>query len=302
MENTLDSKILEQSLRECGMITTCGGQGVGKSHENKMTICRYVKDNIVTKVRGRKVLIVDTQGEYSSNEFGKDGIPALEVKLLKLADVRAWCMSDLVEVRRIDVRSLHITEKLELLGIVMSNVKKCLLVLEDLNKIVLSVTHLQDIVSNLIGLRHSAVDVIVSFQSLRAVEPRILDNSRYIRLHYVSGDVANLKNKLGEPEIFKLAQLMVNKRFYDATNLYNQKKINEFEWKKRKSFFVYISTNPYRLEGAFSRAEFEDACVKFLKINKSRLRDQMEITGCSQEQALRNEIIQMTAEYYGNKN
>lgn len=302
MSTLMESKkTFSSGGRECAMMTIIGAQGVGKSVKNKKVICAYAKDDIVNKVRGRKVLILDTQGEYGSSEFGKDGIPPLTVKTIAVKDVHNWCRSSVVEVRRIDLKQLHIDEKLKILNYVSQHVTQCLMVLEDINKIILSMTHMKDVISSLIGLRHSAVDVIISFQSLRAVEPRIFDNSSYVRLHYVSGSAAAVKDKVGEPEAFIIAQLIVKKRYHDATNQYKRKEISELEWKKRKSFFVYIHTKPFKIEGAFSRQEFIEACKKFLRIDKKRIRDEIEIAGSSQEEAENNQVEELINEYYGNE-
>ncbi|MFK5165234.1 hypothetical protein, partial [Propionibacterium freudenreichii] len=81
------------------------------------------------------------------------------------------------------MKSLHIDEKLQILEYVCHISRNCMLVLEDINKIVLDMSHMKNIVSGLISLRHKAVDIIVSYQSLRAVEPRILANCKYVRMH-----------------------------------------------------------------------------------------------------------------------
>lgn len=283
METTQHNTIT-QTGRECGMMVAVATQGTGKTHQNKILICKYVKDNLETKVRGRKTLILDTNGEFPSSEFGKNGIPALSVKLLAVKDVKAWCLSPFVEARRIDMKSLSIDQKMEVLNYVCQVVRNCLLVLEDINTIVLDITHMKNVVSSLVNLRHKAVDVIVSYQSLRAVEPRILANCRYVRMHYLTEDVDNVKGKLGEPEVFKIAQFIVNQKYFTGN----------------KRFFLYVHTNPHKIEGAFNKNDFKSACAKYLQINKKRLRDEMDITGCSMAQAIENQSEQMFQQYYAN--
>ena len=46
--------------REAGMQVCIGSQGVGKTYLNMHIIKEYIQDNIATKVKGRKVLIFDT--------------------------------------------------------------------------------------------------------------------------------------------------------------------------------------------------------------------------------------------------
>jgi hypothetical protein len=289
--------------REFGMELVAGTQGAGKTYQTKKFIVQYSQDNLQTKVRGRKVLIMDSQGEYGKNEFGKDGIPELDVKLLKLRDVGDWCKSDIVDVRRIDMKGpikSDIDYAMEILSYVTQRVSHCLLVLEDTNKITLSVTHAKKIISSLIGLRHSAVDVIASFQSLRAIEPRLYDNSKYVRLHYVSGSIDAISNKVGEIEAFQIAHLIVKKRYSEANQLYRDNKITEQEWKKRKSFFVYVHTQPFKIEGPFTLDEFMDAARKFLIFEKRRLKEEMLINNIDKNKALENEAHNLFNEYYGN--
>lgn len=284
---TPPSETVKQSYRECGMLVTCAAQGTGKTYQNKILICSYVKDKLDIKVRGRKCLILDTNGEYDTSEFGKDGIPPLTVKRIAVKDVKAWCRATNIpaECRRIDMKSLHIDEKLAILDYVAQVARNILIVLEDINTIVLDITHMKNIVSSLVNLRHKAVDVIVSYQSLRAVEPRILANCRYLRLHYSIGNFDDIKGKLSEPEIFKVAQLIINKKYYTGD----------------KRFFLYIHTNPHKIEGPFTKADFLEACGNYLKINRKRLRDEMEISGCTLDVATANQSLQMYNEFYGNK-
>lgn len=286
--------------RECGMMIAVGAQSHGKSVQNKKTIVSYVKDKVENKVRGRKVLILDTQSEYRSDEFGKDGIGQLTVKTIAVKDVKNWCKHGPIEARRIDMKLLHIDEKLEILKYVCQSVSNILLVCEDVNKIILSMTHMKDIISSFIGLRHSATDVILSFQSLRAVEPRLFDNSYCIRLHYVSGSVAAIKDKIDEPEAMAIALLIVKKRYINATTALRRGEISESDWKIKKGFFVYVYTKPFRIEGAFSKKEFIDACSKYLRIDKKRLREESDIAGSSPADALKNQVEELVTEYYGN--
>jgi hypothetical protein len=281
----METKTAEKTFRECGMMVTVAAQGTGKTHQNKILICHYVKDKLHSKVRGRKVLILDSNGEYASNTFGINGIPTLDVKRIAVKDVSDWCRSNLVECRRIDMKTLSIDEKLKILDYICQNARGCLLIMEDINTIILDMTHMKNIISSLVNLRHKAVDVIVSYQSLRAVEPRILSNCRYIRLHYAVGDSDDVKGKLSEPEVFKIAQLIINQKYFTGD----------------KRFFLYVHTNPHKIDGNFNKTDFIEACVKYLAINKKKYKDEMEITKCTAEVAINNQAEHMYNQYYGNK-
>ena len=290
-----------RSLREAGLMVTVASQGVGKSHANKILISKYVRDNISTGVKGRKVLIFDVNGEYGTEEFGKDGIPPVLVRSIGVKDVKRWCASPVIEVRRLDLRGLHMDKKFEILNYVIEVVNKCLFVIEDINKVVLEVTHLKRIVGTIVGLRHKACDVIVSYQALRDVPPRFLSNCKWVRMHYFTGDVMDIHGKITEPEVFKIAQIIVNTRYYHAVSEFKSNEIDESDFKKKRSFCVYVGTDPHKIEGAFNKEQFTDACVKFLRMNKKRLNDEMSLTGCSQREAETNQAEQLFNQYYGNK-
>ena len=264
--------------RECGMLVTVGFQGAGKSHQNKIIVGNFIKDKIATKVRGRKALFLDTNGEFAEI----DGKP---VKKIALRDVEAWCHSPIAEARRIDMKLLSVDEKLRVLKQVLEKVRDILLVLEDINTIVLDMGQMKQIVSFLVNLRHRGVDLLISYQSLRIVEPKILANCRWLRLHYFQGDVLDIPGKLNEPELFKIAQIIINNRYYNGD----------------VRFFLYVYQAPPKLKGKFTKEEFLSACNKFLMINKRRINEEMDITGCTKEVALKNQAQLLFNQYYGNK-
>ncbi|MES2287593.1 MAG: hypothetical protein V4547_18000 [Bacteroidota bacterium] len=259
--------------REAGLMTSTGVQGVGKTYQNMGVIARYVKDKLDIKVRGRKVLIFDTNGEYTQEEFLKNG-HQVAIKTIALSDVRAFAKSDLVEIRRIDAKHLGIPEKKAILDFLVRNWKNGLLVLEDINTYVLNILAMENVVGKIISLRHKAIDCLISYQSLRAVEPRIWQNSRWVRMHFQADDVDDIKGKVTNPELYKIAQLMVNHRYLNAT------KQNMGE-----RFFVYITKFGRKLEGGFGKDEFMFACKGYLNLNKKKVTDFMSINEISQQEA-----------------
>lgn len=277
MQNTVQNTATNDD-REAGMMTTSGVQGVGKTYQNMWLIARYVQDKIATKVKGRKVLIFDTNGEYTDAEFAKNGIVGMKTKLIALKDVEAFAYSDLVEVRRIDGKHLSIREKKAVLEHILSKFRNGMVVIEDVNTYILSVTHMEEIVGRIVNLRHRAADVLISYQSLRPVEPRIWQNSRYVRLHFQADDIADIKNKVTNPELFKIAQILVNFRYFNGD----------------ERFFVYITKFGYKIEGNFKKSEFLEACRKYLNMNKKKIKEYAQINECSEEEA----IVKQSELYY----
>lgn len=272
--------------RECGMMLATAIQGGGKTYQNMHLIAKYVRDKIETKVRGRKSLIYDSNGEYTTEEFAKNGIPNFTAKILKVSDVRAWCRrSDITECRRIDAKSLTIPQKKEILEYIIANIVNCQLVLEDINGYILRVTNMEEIVGRIIKLRHIGVDVLTSFQSARAVEPRLWQNSRWVRLHFISENIDEIKGKLPNYPLYKIAQIMINKRFEDGDI----------------RFFIYITGFGRHIEGpTFRLAEWEEAVKKYLLLNKKEVKEHALINECSEDESRGRLITQYTRIYYDN--
>lgn len=270
--------------REAGMMTCSGLQGVGKTYQNMHIIKEYVKDKIYNKVRGRQCLIFDTNGEYTVEQFAKNDIPDFNPKRIAIKDVEDWCRMGNAECRRIDAKNLGIAEKKAAVEFLMKVYRNGMLVLEDINTYILNLTHMEDIVGGLVNLRHRAVDVLISYQSLRPVEPRIWQNSRWIRMHYQADNVNDIKGKLPNPTLFKIAQILVNNRYHYGD----------------KRFFVYIFNFANKIEGNFTRKEFMDACTQYLNANKKYIKEYAEMHNTSMEESLGGQAKQYFDLYYGN--
>jgi len=272
------------SQREAGMMICAGIQGVGKTYQNMHVIKDYVKDKFYNKVKGRKCLIFDTNGEYTASQFSRNDITSFEPKRIALQDIGAWSRTDNKECRRVDAKNLGIKEKKEAIEYIIKNYRNGMLVLEDINTYILNVTFMEQIVGGLVNLRHRAVDVLVSYQSLRPVEPRMWQNARWVRMHYQADNVNDIKGKLPNPELYKIAQNIVNKRYFGGD----------------KRFFLYIHNFANKIEGKFTKLEFEQACRDYLNANQKYVKEYKQVNGCSMEEAMKGKIDEYVSEYYGN--
>jgi hypothetical protein len=271
--------------RNAGMMCITGIQGVGKTYLNQYIIYDYCRDKIAIRVKGRKCLIFDTNGEYTASQFSKNGLENFEAKPLALKDVGSWSKSDLIECRRIDAKSLPIPQKREAIEYIMRFFRNGMLVLEDVNTYILNVTHMEKIVSGLVNLRHRGVDILISYQSARPVEPRIWQNSRWVRMHYQADNVADIKGKLPNATLFKIAQNIVNNRYFNGD----------------ERFYVYVHSFANKIEGDFTEEEFKKGCYQYLNANKKYLKEHKEMNNCSVEQAMEELTDQFIKQYYGNK-
>lgn len=266
------------------MMTIAGIQGVGKTYLNMHTIKEYVKDKFYNGVRGRKCLIMDTNGEYTAEQFAKNGIDNFNPRRIALKDIIEWSRSEITECRRIDAKNVSIKDKKAILEYLIKSYRNGMLVVEDINTYILSVTFMEDIVGGLVNLRHRAVDVLISYQSLRPVEPRIWQNSRWIRMHYQADNVMDIKGKLPNVTLFKIAQIIVNNRYHNGD----------------KRFYVIIHNFANKIEGKFTKNEFMIACKQYLNSNKKYVKEYASMNNVSMGAALDGQCKQYFDQYYGN--
>ena len=272
--------------REAGMVVCTGIQGVGKTYQNMHIIKEYVKDKFYNKVKGRKCLIMDTNGEYTEEQFAKNDIEGFNPKRIALKDIEEWSKANIAECRRIDAKNVGIKEKKEILEYLLKVYRNGMLVIEDINTYIISVTFMEEIVGGLVNLRHRAVDILISYQSLRPVEPRIWQNARWVRMHYQADNVNDIKGKVNNPTLFKIAQLIVNNRYMAGD----------------KRFFVYIHNFTNKIEGKFTKKEFVDAAIQYLNANKKYIKEYKEMHNVSMEEAVEAQAKQYFDQYYGNAN
>jgi hypothetical protein len=272
--------------RAAGMMVTTGVQGVGKTYQNMYIIKSYVADKFFNKVRGRKCLIMDTNGEYTKEQFSRNDIEDFNPKMIALRDIPEWSLSNMVECRRIDAKNLSIPEKKKVLEYIIRYYKNGLLVVEDINTYILNVTHMEEIVGGLVNLRHRGVDMLISYQSLRAVEPRMYSNSRWMRLHYQQDNVNDIKGKIANLALYKIAEILVKTRYFNGD----------------KRFFVYIHCFDNKIEGKFTKKEFLDASEKYININKREMKEYVEMNDCTKAEAMQYLQKQFYDQFYGNQN
>jgi hypothetical protein len=274
----------EPKEREAGMMICAGIQGVGKTYQNMHVISDYVKDKLHNQVPGRKCLIMDTNGEYTAGQFAKNDIPNFSAKTISLKHVAAWSKANIAECRRIDAREVGMKDKKEILEFLLKTYRNGMLVIEDINTYILNVTHMEEIVGGLVNLRHRAVDVLVSYQSLRPVEPRMWQNARWIKMFHQQDNVSDIIGKVAKPALMKIAQIIVDEK-YDKGN---------------KRFYVIIHNFTNKIEGDFTQTEFINAARQYLSISGKTVREHMNMYSKNREEALYDLSNKYVEQYYGN--
>ena len=106
-------------------------------------------------------------------------------------------------------------------------------------------------------------------------------------MHYQADNINDIKGKLPNPTMYKIAQLLVNNRYYNGD----------------KRFYVYIHNFANKIEGAFTKTEFKTACSMYLSSNKKYIKEHADIMQNKDMDSAREQLAKQYFEmYYGNSN
>lgn len=244
--------------REPFVLIACGKKGVGKTVATIEAIYRYVSGNPANGTPPRKALIFDVNDEFSS--FWYHG-QTHSIKALSIRDIVKFCVHPKVEVRRIrpyfdDGRKMSLDDMADVLSIILENYRNGLLLVEDINKYT-NDSMKGDLVGSLATVRHIGIDLIAHYQSIgRAANPKLLGNTRIIRLHKTNDTVARHKNKFEErAEILQVAESIVEKKHNDGD----------------KRFYLFVDIDENKINGKFDDEDIEYAIQDYVSKNHSAL-------------------------------
>ena len=242
-------------MREPMIQVVVAAKGMGKTH----TTANEEITNYVTTTpdwKGRKVLIYDTQAEYTDEKLRSKFKVKWQAKVLALKDLRAWTYNGKAEVRRIlaldDKNRIvkNVDTKMAILLEILNTFAGGLLVLDDISTYMIN-PNTVEVISALVSNRHSNLDIILHYQSFRVIRPAIWANLTILRMHNVNERVATVSAKVNNPELLGVAQCLVNYKF-----------------KRDRRFKLYINYQEDQIYGAFSKNDYRVACLIYLKENK----------------------------------
>lgn len=310
-----ETKSYVDDEREALLGIVVGKKGVGKTHNTLIMLKEYVM--IAPR---RRVLIIDVNGEFS--RFPE----------ICLSEVKAWCQSGVVEVRRITVFKKAEDSKLQMnnkplyfqpngkmslneicnaLYFILENFYGGLLLVEDINKYI-SDSLPNDLIGALCTQRHVGTDVIIHFQMIgKAGNPKIIANCNWIRVHKVFDKVQRHESKFGSlTEPLLIIEKMVDLKYAQA-HLNNKKGVykDKKDFKKASSFHVFWDADEEKIKGNFSKLDFVYAITQFLEENyKTKVNPKLKETSLfsggnkyqKREDVIRGLINNYIADYYGN--
>jgi len=248
--------------REAGMTAATGFQGTGKTFNTLRDIIRYLHLH-----QDRKALIFDPNGEYTQQECRKHGcdvnIPTL---LLDPYEIQRFAAHQTERIRRITPfdrhgNKLNIQGMKDAMSMILDNFRKGIFLAEDMNKYLTNVRHVEDILSRMISLRHSNLDVILHLQSISKLDPTMWENVKYVRMHYQADNVSRIENRLPDYAIFKIAQEIINRHYNELGN---------------KRFFLWIDLLNRKIlstASGLSMQEFAIGYYRYLMIDKTDWRE-----------------------------
>jgi len=277
-------------LREPQLIIATGTKGVGKTYKTCQLIEEYLTPDIAIGKKARKVLIFDVNGEYDNTEIMKNG-HRFRTKVLALKDLQEWTTNKRVEVRRImpvDANGNEVgTEKYpEILSIILHYFKGGMLILEDINKYLIE-TRDAKIIGALTTNRHRDLDIYIHLQSLAPLTTRMWQNSNVIRFHYQMDDIDRYKARIPNYELFKVAQMMVNEKYYAG----------------EERFFCYVMNQLNKIKGAFTKLDFLKACRMYLEVHPAKVKSVQQKYGKGYDartKAIKECVFDLYKKYYGN--
>lgn len=249
----------EDLERQPMLVLVCGETGVGKTYRNLIEIHRYMKDDTSNGRKGRKVLAFDVND---------DDYP--QFKTVKVNLIQNLTAINARRIRPISPQGMNMTieEKRGVVEQMVNRFKNGLLVLEDLDKYMVGAKG-QTVVGLLTTNRHNGLDIMISHQSVAKITTTEWQNCTWLRLHHQVDDISRYETRIPNYFLVRIATFIVDEQYDLANGAYADGKISQNEYKKRKSFYVYVDMRRLRLRGV-SREAFIRAAKKYIDTHETK--------------------------------
>ena len=234
--------------REPKLGVAVGRKGCGKTYQTTKMIDQYIAGNPAKGVAPRRALILDVNDEFE------------HIKGLKVSDVMRFSAHPKIEARRIrpfhdDGKRMTIGEIQEVLFKVLNDYRGGLLLIEDVNRYISDYLP-NDLVGAICTNRHTDTDIILHFQSVGRVSPKIWQNLNWIRFHKNTDSVDKHRTKFEDKyEMLKLVENYVN---------------NEYHTYNNQRYFCYVDIEDEKIKGV-DRKKFETIVEQYLSDNYKKI-------------------------------
>lgn len=239
--------------RQPMVLLVCGETGVGKTYRNKGEIDRYLQSFTPTGKQGRKVLCFDTNDDDYPEYFTVSPDHIHRLKEVRARRIRPFHPNG---------RPMDDAEKREVVEKILKYYQGGLIVLDDLDHYMTGAKG-QAMIGALCTIRHKGIDLLLTHQSIAKISTSEWQNCTWLRLHHQVDDVTRYRERIPKYKLVRMAQLIVDEQYDLATTAYSSDLIEEAEFKRRKSFFVYVNMREQKIKGC-SRSAFIRAAKKYI--------------------------------------
>jgi hypothetical protein len=232
-------------MREALLGVAVGKKGIGKTYTTLQLIGSYIKGGL--DMKPRRALIIDVNDEFES------------VAAISSKDVALFSHHPKIECRRIrpfnaDGSKMTLDDVAEVLWDVLKDYRGGLLLIEDINKYI-GDNLPNDLIGALCTNRHSNLDIILHFQSIGRISPKIWQNFNWLRFHKNTDGVDRHKKKFEEKwEAFKICEILVNCQYFSGN----------------KYFYLTYDADEEKIKGNFSQKMMDEAINEYIATNYSK--------------------------------
>jgi len=228
--------------RECKLGVACGKKAIGKTYITNQILQEYVKGG--KGFPPRRVLIMDVNDEYE------------QYRAISLHDIERFSIHPTIEIRRIrpfnpDGKRMTLREIADTLWTVLETFRHGAILIEDINRYVSDYLP-NDLIGAICTNRHTDQDIIMHFQSIGRISPKIWQNMNWLRFHKNSDSVERHKTKFPDKyQMLKVAENIVNNQYY-----------NNDEY-----FFLYVDIDTEKINGKITEEMMAEAIDDFVSLN-----------------------------------
>lgn len=249
------------------LMVASGAKRIGKTFQSLTDIYKYVGGNQAKGIPGRRVLILDYNGEYG------------QFKRMDWRHIPVFSAHPKIEIRRIDRytsdgKVLTPDQYAGVLSYALDNFRDGLLVIEDMTAYI-SDSLPNDLIGAIFTMRHKGVDVIIHFQMIgKAGHPKIIGGINILRLHYCQDSVERHESKFEDRYgVLKIAEYIIKTDYQRALTepeyRTSGRMMGVFDKKNDyKSGFVYVNFDNNLISGKFNREMFDEALTNYIYYNE----------------------------------
>lgn len=292
ISNPTPNEFKKPTPRQGNITIVCGETGVGKSYGVIREIFACLKSDPAKGKVGRPVFILDSSLEPEYKELFPNKATIDQVPHLK----EAKCYR--IEPLHPDGTSMNHGEVSDLcVKLCRTQLFNGTAVLDDYDNYASGPAKSREMTAIFISNRHRGQDIIIVHQSLGMISPIEMRNATLFRLHKCVTSVDTIRDRIVNYPLMKIAELIIWEQYHLAEKMYGLGQITEPEYRKRRSFFLYINIRTSKIVGQISKECFVRNCKKFIKLNKNIIDNyiNMELDGDKNAMS-RDEIMEAVIE------